>query len=464
MLVGDRVGLALHRVAGLRHGERAARARAALLDDVGELVGDQLVAGGRARVVLAAGEVDVGAGRERARGDRAVELVGGVVGVDADVGEVAERAGHAAGDAGVEAVPPPRVASIVDCTSEWTVPSGLIPAPCSASRASGLRPSVEENAWLPTSDASWAIGARSSRSGSGCGSGARIRSRSSCSSSLLPVHRGRASHGHAQETQGAMGQPDGPDPSPRCRSRSRPEQRERRGERERHEHRVGRAQPQRAGAAAGARPVAGRLGRDPARSPRRRAATGESGTSAKRSAAARPAAISRGPGSSPSSCADASRSAGSARSRRSARRNVSRSPPGPAAARIQVATATSSTARSTRRSVSSSSAPLSSPPVSAAKASSAGEREPERDGVVVGPQSSQAGISHAVTPSSSAHDVLASSSAVASSAATTIARGSKRPEPRSLRRGRARRRRPRPAARPPASCRARAGRRRPGSC
>ena len=43
-LVGHRVGLALHRVAGLRHGERAARGRAALLDDVGELVRDQLVA------------------------------------------------------------------------------------------------------------------------------------------------------------------------------------------------------------------------------------------------------------------------------------------------------------------------------------------------------------------------------------------------------------------------------------
>src|SRR4051794_18903277 len=102
-VVRDVVGLALERVAGLGHRERARVGGAALLDDVRELVGDQPVAVGRAGGVGALGEVDVGARRERARGHRAVELVGRVVGVDRDVGEVAERAGQAGLRARVEA-------------------------------------------------------------------------------------------------------------------------------------------------------------------------------------------------------------------------------------------------------------------------------------------------------------------------------------------------------------------------
>ena len=40
---------------------------------------------------------------------------------------------------GSRLAPPPRLESIADCTSGWTVPSSRIPSPCAASRASGLR-------------------------------------------------------------------------------------------------------------------------------------------------------------------------------------------------------------------------------------------------------------------------------------------------------------------------------------
>ena len=103
MCVGDRSASVSSGVARLRDGERAARRGAALLDDVGELVRDQLVARREPGLYSPAREVDVSAGRERARGDRAVEPVGRLVGVHADVGEVAERAGEAVLDAAVEA-------------------------------------------------------------------------------------------------------------------------------------------------------------------------------------------------------------------------------------------------------------------------------------------------------------------------------------------------------------------------
>src|SRR5262249_26114318 len=73
--------------------------RAPLLHHVGELVGEELAAGGAAGLVLAAVEEDVGAGGEGAGGERAVEGLGLPAGVDADVAEVGahrlleERAG-----------------------------------------------------------------------------------------------------------------------------------------------------------------------------------------------------------------------------------------------------------------------------------------------------------------------------------------------------------------------------------
>src|SRR3954453_21013591 len=101
-LVGDRVRLGLQRVAGLRHGQRAALRGAALLDDVSQLVRDELVAVGGAGAVLALGEVHVGAGGERAGGHGAVQPVRVVVGVHADIGEVAERVAEPVGDVGVQ--------------------------------------------------------------------------------------------------------------------------------------------------------------------------------------------------------------------------------------------------------------------------------------------------------------------------------------------------------------------------
>ena len=85
------VRLVLHGVARVGDGERAARRRAALLDDVRELVRDQPVAVRRVGLVLVLREVDVGAGRERPRGHGVVEVVRRRVGVHADIREVAER-------------------------------------------------------------------------------------------------------------------------------------------------------------------------------------------------------------------------------------------------------------------------------------------------------------------------------------------------------------------------------------
>src|SRR6185436_7128264 len=71
-------------------------ATAALLDDVGELVSEQRVAGGRARAELAGAERDMRAEGERAGFELARQLCGAVVDVDADIAErMAERRLHA---------------------------------------------------------------------------------------------------------------------------------------------------------------------------------------------------------------------------------------------------------------------------------------------------------------------------------------------------------------------------------
>lgn len=73
------------------------------LDDVGELVGDEPIAGRGAGLVFAGPEVQVGAEREGVGGEVAGVGLGGGIGVDAHVGEVVpEGALHALEGAGVE--------------------------------------------------------------------------------------------------------------------------------------------------------------------------------------------------------------------------------------------------------------------------------------------------------------------------------------------------------------------------
>src|SRR5690606_18678021 len=67
--------------------DRVTVARAALLDDVGELVADEPLAALAGRVVLAALEINVGAGGESAGVDRGAELVRAIVGVHAYIAE-----------------------------------------------------------------------------------------------------------------------------------------------------------------------------------------------------------------------------------------------------------------------------------------------------------------------------------------------------------------------------------------
>ena len=105
-------------------------------------------------LVLVLREVDVRAGRERARGDGVVEVVAR-----------SSRCvrGHPRGRRGTARaarrrrcrapVPLPRVESIVDCTLGWTSPVGMIPAPC-------VRAIAPPNAWLPTLETNsleWAL-------------------------------------------------------------------------------------------------------------------------------------------------------------------------------------------------------------------------------------------------------------------------------------------------------------------
>ena len=67
------------------------RGGAVLLDDVGQLVGEQRVAERRARIVEAGRERDLVADRERARAERRRELAGRFAGVDPDVAEAVEE-------------------------------------------------------------------------------------------------------------------------------------------------------------------------------------------------------------------------------------------------------------------------------------------------------------------------------------------------------------------------------------
>jgi len=86
--IGERIGLALGRIAGLAHGQAVARRRRPTrLDRVGDLVGDQPLAVGPARVVGPVAEEHVLAERERAGADRARRGVGVAAGVDAHVVE-----------------------------------------------------------------------------------------------------------------------------------------------------------------------------------------------------------------------------------------------------------------------------------------------------------------------------------------------------------------------------------------
>ena len=85
------VGLSLRRIAGAGDAslDLGGQPPLVVLDDVGQLVGQQAVAGGGARRPLSPTEVDVGAGGERVGVEDTRRLLGGTVVVDAHVPEVA---------------------------------------------------------------------------------------------------------------------------------------------------------------------------------------------------------------------------------------------------------------------------------------------------------------------------------------------------------------------------------------
>src|SRR5215207_10716865 len=86
-VTGGRIRIGFERLARLAYPHGPRLGSATLLDHVCELMRDQLVALGASWPVLAAGEVDVCAGRERPRRDRPGQRLRCRVGVDADVGE-----------------------------------------------------------------------------------------------------------------------------------------------------------------------------------------------------------------------------------------------------------------------------------------------------------------------------------------------------------------------------------------
>src|SRR4051794_31772084 len=90
-LVRHGIRLVLHGIARIRDGQRPTGGRAALLDDVRELVCDELVAVRGVRLVLVLGEVDVRPGGEGLRRDGVIEVVRRRIGMDADIREVAQR-------------------------------------------------------------------------------------------------------------------------------------------------------------------------------------------------------------------------------------------------------------------------------------------------------------------------------------------------------------------------------------
>ena len=165
---------------------------------------------GRARVVLAAGEVDVGAGRERARGHGAVELVRGVVGVHADVGEVAERARHAVGDARVERRA--AAAGRVDRRLHVGVDGAVRPDAGALLGLARERAAAERGGERLVADVGGEL--RHRRALLALGLGLRVGRLDALALELLrlllPVHAGASIPRPRRAAQGALGQPVGP--------------------------------------------------------------------------------------------------------------------------------------------------------------------------------------------------------------------------------------------------------------
>ena len=151
-------------------------------------------------LVLVLREVDVRAGRERARGDGVIEVVGGLSRCARGHPRGRRGDGESRSDTPPSSAwPLPRVESIVDWTAGWTSPVGMIPAPCERAMA-------PPNAWLPTLETNSLSGPAGSSAGSGLCSGARGFSCSWMRSGS--AHTGEDTGGRAR-AQGPFGHPFG---------------------------------------------------------------------------------------------------------------------------------------------------------------------------------------------------------------------------------------------------------------